>query len=141
MAHSADCKYDQSGVIPFWVRNNEIQIMLITSRSGKRWVIPKGIIESDLSALESAEKEAYEEAGIFGKTHASAIGKYQYDKWGGVCIVEVFLLEVKEVLQEWPESKFRRRAWLNVEDAIKRVDEKALKKIIRRVPKLLNDIK
>ena len=141
MARYPSCTYDQSGVIPFWVRNNEIQIMLITSRSGKRWVIPKGTIESDLSSLESAEKEAFEEAGVLGKAHPMAIGKYQYNKWGGTCTVEVFLLEVEKVLQEWPESQLRQREWLKVEGAIKRVDEKTLKKIIRRVPKLLNDIK
>jgi len=141
MVRYPNSTYDQSGVIPFWVRNNEIQIMLITNRSGKRWVIPKGTIESDLSALESAEKEAFEEAGVLGKAHPMAIGKYQYNKWGGTCTVEVFLLEVKKVLQEWPESQLRQREWLKVEGAIKRVDEKNLKKIIRRVPKLLNDTK
>lgn len=140
MARYSSSMYDQSGVIPFWVRKKEIQIMLVTSRSGKRWVIPKGTIESDLSALESAEKEAFEEAGVLGKAHARAIGKYQYNKWGGTCTVEVFLLEVKKVLQEWPESQLRQREWLKVEGAIRRVDEKTLKKIIRRVPKLLNDI-
>ncbi len=115
--------------------------MLVTSRSGKRWVIPKGIIESDLTSLESAEKEAFEEAGVLGKAQANAIGRYQYNKWGGTCTVEVFLLEVEKVLQEWPESQLRQREWLKVEGAIKRVDEKTLKKIIRRVPKLLNDIR
>lgn len=141
MARYSSSMYDQSGVIPFWVRKKEIQIMLVTSRSGKRWVIPKGTIESDLSALESAEKEAFEEAGVLGKAHPMAIGKYKYNKWGGTCTVEVFLLEVKKVLQEWPESQLRQREWLKVEGAIRRVDEKILKKIIRRVPKLLNDIK
>lgn len=141
MARYSSSMYYQSGVIPFWVRKKEIQIMLVTSRSGKRWVIPKGTIESDLSALESAEKEAFEEAGVLGKADAMAIGKYQYNKWGGTCTVEVFLLEVKKVLQEWPESQLRQREWLKVEGAIKRVDEKNLKKIIRRVPKLLNDTK
>ncbi len=133
--------YDQSGVIPFWIKNNEIQIMLITSRSGKRWVIPKGTIESDLSSLESAEKEAFEEAGILGNARASTIGKYQYYKWVGTCTVEVFLLEVETVLQEWPESQYRQREWLKVEEAAARVNEEDLKKLILRVPKLLNVIK
>jgi len=141
MARHPSSTYDQSGVIPFWVRNKEIQIMLITSRSGKRWVIPKGIIESDLTSLESAEKEAFEEAGVLGKAHASAIGKYQYKKRGGTCTVEVFLLKVERVLEAWPESQLRQREWLKVKGAIKRVDEKTLKKIIRRLPKLLKDIK
>lgn len=141
MTRYPSCWYNQSGVIPFWIKNNEIQIMLITSRSGKRWVIPKGTIESDLSSLESAEKEAFEEAGVLGNAHASEIGKYQYNKWGGTCTVEVFLLEVEKVLQEWPESQFRQREWLKVEEAAARVNEEALKKLIWGVPKLLNDIR
>jgi len=132
--------YSQSGVIPFWFQNNEIQIMLITSRSGKRWIVPKGIIESDLTSLESAKKEAYEEAGVVGKVYQNPIGKYQYNKWGGTCTVEVFLLEVENVLQEWPESQFRQRTWLSVEEATRRIDEKALRKIIQRLPKLLDNI-
>ena len=132
--------YDQSGVIPFWVKNSEVQIMLVTSRSGKRWVIPKGTIESDLSALDSAQKEAYEEAGVLGKAHGHAIGQYQYDKWGGTYSVEVFLLEVRQVLQEWPESELRQRVWLNVAESADCVREEALKQLILQVPKLLEDI-
>ncbi len=140
MAQYPSWIYDQSGVIPFWVKNSEVQIMLVTSRSGKRWVIPKGTIESDLSALDSARKEAYEEAGVYGKAHGHAIGQYQYDKWGGTCSVEVFLLEVRQVLREWPESEFRRRVWLNVAESADRVREEALKQLILLVPKLLEDI-
>lgn len=140
MAQYPSWIYDQSGVIPFWVKNSKVQIMLVTSRSGKRWVIPKGTIESDLSALDSAQKEAYEEAGVLGKAHGHAIGQYQYDKWGGTFRVEVFLLEVRQILQEWPESELRQRVWLNVAESADRVREEALKQLILQVPKLLEEI-
>ena len=129
--------YEQSGVIPYRVRGNDLQIMLITSRGGKRWVIPKGIIESDMSAVDSAQKEAFEEAGVLGKVHGSVIGQYQYDKWGGTCTVQVFLLQVQEVLEEWPESGLRQRVWFNVDEAAALVKEKTLKKLIRQTPDLI----
>ena len=62
-----DWMYNQSGVVPFKRSKDGLQVLLITSRSGKRWVIPKGIVESEFSPQESAQKEAYEEAGITGK--------------------------------------------------------------------------
>ena len=59
--------YTQSAVIPFREQNGEFQVMLITSRKKKRWVIPKGVKEPELSAPASAANEAMEEAGIRGK--------------------------------------------------------------------------
>ena len=60
--------YRQSAVIPYRLTQQietgppSVEVLLITSRKRKRWVIPKGIVEPKLSPLESALKEAYEEA-------------------------------------------------------------------------------
>lgn len=132
--------YDQSAVVPFVLKDGALEILLITNRSGKRWVIPKGLVEDDLTAQQSAVREAYEEAGIKGKVYKKSIGEYQYRKWLGICNVEVFLFEVHDELEEWPEDHFRERAWLSVDEAAKLVDEKALKKIIRRVPELIDTL-
>lgn len=126
--------YDQSGVIPYRLHNKELEILLITSRRKKRWVIPKGIIEGGLSPEESAAKEAYEEAGVSGTVDSHILGQYQYKKWGGTCTVKVFLLEVTEVMEEWPESFFRDRQWVNISEAQKRIDEKDLRQMIAKLP-------
>lgn len=124
--------YHQSGVIPYrTTKSGDIEILLITSRGGKRWIIPKGIIDPGTTALESACKEAYEEAGLTGRPAATAFGKYQYQKWGGACTVEVFPLEVLSVLDTWPESDVRRRQWMSRKEAAKTVKEPALKKMLR----------
>ena len=65
--------YSQSAILPFKKENGEYLILLVTSRNKNKWVIPKGIIEENLSALESAEKEALEEAGITGKIYKKSI--------------------------------------------------------------------
>jgi 8-oxo-dGTP pyrophosphatase MutT (NUDIX family) len=129
--NETDWIYNQSGVVPFFLERGKVQILLITSRSRKRWVIPKGIIEHDLSPQESAQKEAYEEAGVSGKICGESVGTYTYKKWGGICTVKVFPLKVEEISDDWPESYFRTREWVSVEEAVKRVDEPELKKIIR----------
>ncbi len=107
-----------------------MEIMLITSRRRKRWIIPKGVVEQGLSAPESASKEAFEEAGIRGWVHPNSTGEYHYHKWGGTCRVEVFVLEVEEVLEEWPESSIRQRKWMSIEAAAALVDEPVLKQMI-----------
>jgi 8-oxo-dGTP pyrophosphatase MutT (NUDIX family) len=126
-----DWIYNQSGVIPFRLEKGKMLILLVTSRSGKRWVIPKGIIEPDLSPQESAQKEAYEEAGVSGEISGKSVGTYSYKKWGGTCTVKVFLLKVEKILEDWDESYLRTREWMSVEEAVKRIDEAKLKDIIR----------
>ncbi len=132
--------YDQSGVIPFRIIMGKIQILLITSRSKKCWIIPKGIIEDYLSPEESAIKEAYEEAGIKGRSIAK-MGEYQYKKWSGTCNVKVFLFEVDEEFENWTESWFRERKWMSVEQAEKTVEEQSLSKMIKSIPENIKRIK
>lgn len=126
--------YRQSGAIPFRIKDDIIEILLITSRKERRWIVPKGVIESDLSPKESAAKEALEEAGIKGVIYPESIGRYQYDKWDGSCNVEVFLMEVTEVLDGWPESGVRERRWVGVEEAGSLVHEPGLKQLIHKIP-------
>ena len=134
-----DWIYDQSGVIPFRIKKGEIQILLITSQSKKRWIIPKGIIEDYLSPEESAIKEAYEEAGIEGNSIAE-MGEYQYNKWSGTCNVKVFLFEVDKEFEYWPESWFRERKWMSVKHAEKYIKEQPLRKMISSVPEYIKRI-
>jgi 8-oxo-dGTP pyrophosphatase MutT (NUDIX family) len=136
MQEKPDYYYNQSAVIPYKHSLNLNEILMITSRKKKRWVIPKGIIEPELSPPESAAKEALEEAGIEGIVSDSPIGRYQYDKWGGTCSVQVFVMYVEKVLNNWPES-YRDREWVSLETAIERVTENQLKDILRDLPAFL----
>src|SRR5262245_64149962 len=87
------------------------QLCLVTSSSGKRWVIPKGMIDPGKTAGEIALQEAWEEAGLTGILVAEPAGTYQYDKYGGTCLVTVFLMRVTDVAAEWPENGLRQRCW------------------------------
>ena len=127
-------KFNQSGVIPFRLKRGKVEIMLITTRRKQRWIVPKGIIEQDMTAIESASAEAYEEAGIKGRIHPKLLGKYKNRKWGGICTVQIYLLKVEKVLDKWPEADFRRRQWVLLGKAEKLVKDKMLQKIIRQLP-------
>lgn len=121
--------YQQSAVLPFRLDRGRLEILLITSRRRKRWVLPKGVVELDLSPAESAAKEAMEEAGIEGVVAARPLGEYSYEKWGGTCTVEVFPMAVHTTFDVWPES-YRDRHWLDPVEAAERVREPALKAMI-----------
>jgi 8-oxo-dGTP pyrophosphatase MutT (NUDIX family) len=132
--------YRQSGVIAYRMKDGAPEILLVTSRNRSRWVIPKGVVEIGMSPVESATKEAYEEAGVRGEASAEAIGSYEYTKWNGVCIVEVFLLHITELLDEWPEEGERERRWVAAEEAVEVLQEEGLKGLIRKVsPMLLSE--
>jgi len=126
--------YIQSGVIPYQLQDGELKLMLVTGKSGKRWVIPKGVIEKDLTPRESAEKELFEEAGLKGRVHTESIGEYQYHKWGGTCNVQVFPCEISEVLKKWPDSGVRKRKWVSIKEATNMIDEDVLKNLFRQLP-------
>ncbi len=123
----------QSAVIPYQVKEDKLQILLISSRKKKRWVIPKGLIEPRMTPHDSAAKEALEEGGIIGCLSPKLLGTYSYIKWGTRCLVQVFPLKVETLLDKWPESH-RHRQWFSLKEAIKRVEEEELKDILKSLP-------
>ena len=132
MTKVPDWMYRQSAVIPYREGPNGLEVLLVTSRKGTRWVLPKGVVEPDLTPAASAEKEALEEAGVRGAIDDRSLGTYQYRKWGGTCTVEVFAMAVEEEATDWPEAGTRRREWLTVDEARQRVDEEGLRRIFDR---------
>ena len=125
---------EQSGVIPYRIMDGKMEVMLITSSGSKRWVIPKGLIEPNMTPEDSAAKEAWEEAGVLGKVFPNLMGTYEYYKSGCTWQVDVFLLQVETVVEIWPEAYKRKRQWVSIPKAIKRVDEPELKLIMGDLP-------
>ena len=132
--------FTQSAVIPYRIADGKPEIMLITSRKGTRWVLPKGVQEPGLSLRDSAGKEAFEEAGVRGEVDAEPIGHYEYAKWGGTCKVAVFPMAVSECLPDgdWEESH-RERQGLSPQEAKDRLDEPELGKLVGNLAKRLDD--
>ena len=131
--------YIQSGIIPFRRQGDHIEILLITNKKKDKWGIPKGLVEERLSASESAQKEAFEEAGIYGKIYKPSLGKYSIKKWDGKCRIKVFAMEVTQILDKWPEDILRRRQWYSVDEAAGMVKNNKLKTMIQGLPEYLED--
>lgn len=107
------------------------KICLITSSNGKRWIIPKGLIDPGHTAGEAALQEAWEEAGLTGALEREPVGSYVYEKMGRSFLVTVFLMHVTEVASDWPERNLRTRAWLAPIGALERIDDAALVDVLR----------
>jgi 8-oxo-dGTP pyrophosphatase MutT (NUDIX family) len=128
--------YHQFGALPFrWNRNGSLNVMLVTTRGRKRWMIPKGWPIPGLEPHESAAREALEEAGLIGQVHAEAVGSFRYLKRLGSgrqvrCTVEVFPLQVNHQRSHWLEKGERETRWVSPEKAASLVSEPELKKII-----------
>src|SRR4029079_2771377 len=107
------------------------EVMLVTSRERRRWIIPKGWPKKGKSARRSAAREAFEEAGVIGSVARRSVGSFSYKKElrnGRVvlCKVRVFPLRVKRQTQEWPEKAEREVKWLSRPQAAKTEKEPGL---------------
>src|SRR5438876_6208748 len=117
----------QAGAIP--IRNSEI--CLITSSSGKRWVIPKGCLEPGKTVGDIALQEAWEEAGLRGTLRPQPVGSYLYKKYGDNYHVTVFIMEVTAVAEDWPERPLRERRWVRPAQALAHIEDPGLHEILR----------
>ncbi len=126
--------FDQSGVIPYRFNNGSIEILLITSVKKKKWIIPKGYIEFNLSPFESAKKEAYEEAGIIGSNETVELGAVKINKSIGNCYLKVFSMEVVNLLDDYPEKDLRKRKWMTITDAVKFISIHEVASMIEKLP-------
>lgn len=109
------------------------QMCLITSSNGTKWIIPKGMIDPGFSPPEAAAQEAWEEAGLKGIVHETCVGSFLYQKWGSSFEVSVFLMEVHEEYEDWPECYIRQRRWLPVDVAAEEITDRAMKEIVQSV--------
>jgi len=119
----------QSGAIP--VRDE--QVCLVSTRSGKRWVVPKGCLEPDKTAGEVALLEAWEEAGLVGMLHPEPVGSYLYEKAGTTHHVTIFLMRVTQVVDNWPERGIRQRQWVTFSQALQQIQDPGLRDLLRHV--------
>src|SRR5580692_7897767 len=128
----------QFAALPWRISEGGIrQIMLLTSRETRRWVIPKGWPMKGRKPAEVASQEAYEEAGLIGNVVGKRpLGNFHYEKRlakkAVICEVRVFLFRVEQQLDHWPEKGWRERRWFDASEAAALVEEGGLAEILDR---------
>lgn len=125
--------FEQSGVIPYKKNGNLIEVLLVTTIKKKKWIIPKGYVEFNLTPFESAKKEAYEEAGVIGSNETTELGLIKIEKPNGIQNIKIFSMEVIEELKDYPEKNLRKRKWFSQKDAAEKVEKSNLSKMILRI--------
>jgi 8-oxo-dGTP pyrophosphatase MutT (NUDIX family) len=112
------------------------EVLLVSSLSTKRWIIPKGWPMEGRTLAQAALQEAWEEAGVTGRVDEDAIGAFSYRKLvkGGIpvtCRCDVFRVQVDTVTDRFPEEGRRKRQWVAPQKAAKLVEEPELKELLR----------
>ena len=64
----------QAGVLAWMEHDSERKFWIVTSRRTRRWVLPKGGIDSGMEGHEAAAQEAFEEAGVTGDISPVSVG-------------------------------------------------------------------
>ncbi|MBZ6078641.1 NUDIX hydrolase [Microvirga puerhi] len=134
----AQGELSQVAALPFRLKDGKVEVLLVTSRETKRWLIPKGWPMKGKKPYKAAAQEAAEEAGVKGEIRQTPIGHYEYWKRRtehfDLCRVDVYPLAVSKQLKSWREKGQREAQWFDVEDAAYRVLEPALAELIRGLP-------
>jgi 8-oxo-dGTP pyrophosphatase MutT (NUDIX family) len=126
----------QFAALCYRLRKGRVQILIITSRGGGRWIVPKGWPMHGKTPAQSAVLEAWEEAGVRGRSDERCLGVFSYVKElegtaGVPCIAMVYAVEVTELADSYPEAGQRTRRWVSRKKAAKLVDEPELARILR----------
>ena len=127
----------QFGALCWRQQNDDVQVLLVTSKRSQRWILPKGWPVHDATPAEAALTEAWEEAGVVGKVKTACLGIFSYSK--GLsddsnlpCVVAVFPVKVKELEKDWPEKEHRKRKWCSLKQAANLVAEPELAAILKK---------
>ena len=102
----------QIGALPFFVNSaGGVDVCLVTSRGGGRWIIPKGNPIAGLAPHEVAAQEALEEAGLVGQAEKHCLGTFEFSRTRhggeGLCSVDVYAFKVERQLAAWDEMHER----------------------------------
>jgi 8-oxo-dGTP pyrophosphatase MutT (NUDIX family) len=132
---SARSETRQVAALPYRIGETGRQVLMITSRETRRWVIPKGGRMAGKTDPQAAAIEAMEEAGVQGRIADTPIGVFRYAKRlksgeDRLCVVAVYPLRVLIQLGSWPEAHERDRRWMTPDEAAASVHEPDLAQLI-----------
>lgn len=126
----------QAGALCWRRHKGKLEILLVKSRRSQRWVLPGGWALRGRPLAKTAEREAWEEAGVRGPVGNRVIAvvpkRKQYRLTGQIdWQMAIYPLEVQSVAEVYPEAAERQRKWFSPERAAKLVHPRALGPVLR----------
>jgi 8-oxo-dGTP pyrophosphatase MutT (NUDIX family) len=136
-AHVPNVQY---AALPWRRVRGVIEILLITTRNTRSWIVPKGWPLDGCTPSECAAHEALEEAGVLGEVAPESLGFFHYNKRRKsgeivLCKVHVFAMEVVQQRRSWAEKAARDVCWCSLEEALALVTEPSLRRLIAKFGK------
>ncbi|WP_299688160.1 NUDIX hydrolase [uncultured Tateyamaria sp.] len=133
--HKSDVR-TQFAALCYRVKNDKVQVLLVTSRGTGRWIVPKGWPINNMTPYESAAQEAWEEAGVVGRPDPRPLGLFSYTKITDddtdlPCVAMVYAVRVISLEADFPEAGQRKRKWVSRKKAAAMVGEPELARILR----------
>ncbi|MEL6435645.1 MAG: NUDIX hydrolase [Pseudomonadota bacterium] len=120
----------RAGAIPFRFTGSKftsVEVLLITSMTRKRWILPKGMVEADEPHTKTAIREALEEAGVKGKLITdfpmTVLIERQFEDGFEHVPVTFFPMLAKSTSKKWQEMGARERRWAGLREARQLVAE------------------
>ena len=99
------------------------KVVLVTSRKGESWILPKGNRAKKRSDRLQAQREAFEEAGLQGSMNCK---HYDFNSFEKSKNLRVYTMRVKTILNDFPEKSERSRIVTTFDRAEKMVKEEYL---------------
>jgi 8-oxo-dGTP pyrophosphatase MutT (NUDIX family) len=125
----------QAGALPFLFKKGILHVVLVTSSSGTRWIIPKGKLEPRMTYEQVALMEAAEEAGAIGIIEPGIPALCQLDDKRPLYL---YPMRVATLLPLWPDRFVRRRVVLPIYEALLRIVDvdlaRAIRSLARQIP-------
>ncbi|PWR24471.1 NUDIX hydrolase [Zavarzinia aquatilis] len=133
----------QYAALPIDLSSGELKIVLVTSRTTGRWIVPKGRPEPGLPGHEVARREAFEEAGLLGTVSHKSLGSFVGVKGQGTTAaparVLVYPFRVSAYLDDFPEKGQRDIRTVTYLDALMLLSDGGLVSLLLRNERRLID--
>ena len=134
----------QFAALCYRIKENKVQILMVTTRRSGRWIIPKGWPVNGMEPQNSAAREAWEEAGVIGRPEMRPLGLFSYSKFVSKkkslsCVAVVYAVKVNSLAETFPEQGQRERKWVSSKKAASMVVEPDLAQILLDYNPLLVD--
>jgi 8-oxo-dGTP pyrophosphatase MutT (NUDIX family) len=124
--------------ICYRLQDDQVHFLLVRTRAG-RWTFPKGHVDDDPSRAAAAAREAYEEAGVFGRVESQPICHYVHSKQAAFedeHLVDAHLCEVVRTVP--PEEVHRDPTWFDPEKAKRRLCENRKRKYAAELSRVVD---